>query len=343
MSIKQQPQGYILVLTMLVLSLATLLVTQLAYQATNHIYFDRTMIDREKAKTLALSGISIVQSKLTFCKKLKPEDPKAQFLVHNFPSINKLQEFGLTEAVDGIDATIAMVLMVEEGKINLNQLYDFKEKKFKNEGKGTGDARKFIQNICEKIQDVLKVKDLFKGLDKFLKERTMPLEDVSELLLIPEFAQAFKASIFYTPEKSEKARKQKKVYLTDIFTVWTTTEKINVAYLSESMLTLLGLQGAYTWDLKKRKELIEGYLKEKKPAASIATQWDTYLKPFYGKEFKALPKGWESFFMIEFVPTIFSVLSYATIGAITQKIFAIIEKKKKDEQEIYRIVRLFWL
>lgn len=342
MNIKRQSQGYILVLTMLILSLATLLVTQLAYQASNHIYFDRTMIDREKAKALAMSGIAIAQSKLTFCKKVKPDKPKDQFLVTNFAKMNARQEFELKEAIEGIDARMNIVLMVEEGKINLNQLYDFKEKKFKNEGKATGDARKFVMTICEKIQEVLKVKDLFKGLEKFLKERNMPLEEVTELLLIPEFAQAFKASIFYTPEESEKIRNQK-VYLTDIFTIWTTTEKINVAYLSESMLRLLGLRGTFTWDLKKRKETIEGYLKEKKPAATLAAQWDAYLKPFYGKEFKALPKGLEIFFMFEFVPSLFSVVSYATVGGITQKIFAILKKQKSGEREECKLIRVFWL
>lgn len=70
----------------------------------------------------------------------------AKFLEAFFPSLHQWQTFKLKEGVEGIDATIRICLSCEEGKINLNNIYDFKEKKFNN------GAEKFLQDIFGRIE-----------------------------------------------------------------------------------------------------------------------------------------------------------------------------------------------
>ena len=53
-----------------------------------------------------------------------------QLLKAILPVINRPQSFALKQAVDGINGTITIVLGSEEGKININKLYDFDKHKF---------------------------------------------------------------------------------------------------------------------------------------------------------------------------------------------------------------------
>lgn len=73
---KKNP-GFILVLTLLILSLATIIVTKLFVQARTYTAFSMITTKREQARHLAQSGVAFALAQLTLHDtKLKPKDEK---------------------------------------------------------------------------------------------------------------------------------------------------------------------------------------------------------------------------------------------------------------------------
>ena len=89
--------GYILVLTLIILSIGVLLVTQLSHRGMVHIHFDQTMIEREKAKSLALGGIQLAISQLSIKatetakneKQEEKKDQKQELIKKIVPAMNR--------------------------------------------------------------------------------------------------------------------------------------------------------------------------------------------------------------------------------------------------------------
>ncbi|MEX0940269.1 MAG: hypothetical protein WDZ41_02835 [Candidatus Babeliales bacterium] len=343
----KKSEGYILVLTLMILSIITIIATQLFNRGTVHIHFDQTMIEREKAKTLALGGIQLAFSQLSLSKTGTGEGKQdnKEIFKRVIPVLNRVQEFSLNKKVDGIDGSVSIVIMCEQGKIDINQFFDFEQKKFINEGKQAGDAKKLFQEIFNSMRKFDSDKDLFSSFEKFLKQRNYKLTDVTELLTIPEFQRSFSQILFYEPPiKGIKAKRP--IYLTDIFTVYSNKKTLQPWFLSDSICALFNLKRAESGDIEKRLKYATDIAKEFKGFTAPAAQiWEKQLQPFYGKDFKGLPKFAQELLQNPFEPTMFSVLSFGKIGAITQKIFAIIERraKKTDAQEEFIIQKLYWL
>lgn len=345
--------GYILLLTLMLLSIGVLLVTQISHRGMVHIHFDQTMIEREKAKQLALGGVQLAISKLSIQeKKEEPKgnqkekeqkEDKQDFIKKWAPFINRWEVFTLKEEVDGIDGKVQFAISCEQGKIDINEFYDFKEHQFKGEKEKGGGNKKLMQELFARMKKFTNNKDLFASFEKFLKERTFPLNDPTELLSISDFQKVFLTDIFYQPP-DKNSNKKPSIYLTDVFTTFCHTTTVQPWFLSDSLLEVLNLKRAGIDEIPKREKQIEQSLKEKnlKDTAQI---WDKQLQPLYGKDFKSLPKEFQQIMDPLFEPTTFSVLSYGTFGAITQKIFAIIEKSssaKKDDTP-FVVKKLYWL
>src|SRR5690606_18056883 len=98
------------------------------------------------------------------------------------PRINRWQTFSLTEEKDGINGTIQICLMSEEGKININRIYDFEKKKFIGEGNKQEDWKILLQEIFNQIEKQANTKGLFEAFTAFLKKQDGPLDDVTQLL-----------------------------------------------------------------------------------------------------------------------------------------------------------------
>lgn len=366
-------KGYILILSLMIISLAVTLVTYIFYVGSVQMPYSYTVINREKAKLLALSGIQIAIAKLsqeiekkdgdkkvaqpsttsqavgsspTADKKNEPSDQEqaARKLIEEMvPALNRWQSFALKEEIDGVDGTIRLCIGSESGKLDLNALYDFEKHAFK------GDTAK---------QDVLKLlittafkqagkEDLFAEFEKFLKARQYRLDDITQLLTIPGFI-AFKDIVFYPGPLKEKEEKNKTaVYLTDIFTVWSGKQTVDPWLLSDSMCGLLGVKRATVRDADSRKKAVEQVIKDVKIEAQWPVDWKKYLSPLYGVEFNTLPKGIELVFDTKFEPKIFSVLSHGVVGDVTQKMLAILERteEKNDKKLAYTVTikKLYWL
>jgi len=356
--IAKKTRGYILILTLLITATSTVVVTYIFNRGIIYVPFIQIMIDREKAKMITLGSIQIIASQLTYQEKEKtqstiekqtPSDNEKKLLARILPTLNRWQTFQLKENIEGVNAQLRICLMCEEGKINLNQIYDFSQHKFYGEGKKQGDWKKFLQEIFQRIEKTNKGKDLFISLEKFLRKQQYPLNDLTELLTIKSFA-VFKNNLFYKPPSKfdkEKAQIKYPLYLTDIFTISSRKAMIEPWLFSDSINRLFGLKQTKFGDTQQRKQIVNQWLKNFKKTAKWGQDWNTRLKPVYEKELQSLLPDINSIFSTTFEPKIFSILSYATVGNITQRLFTIVERIKSSQngQTVYdvKIRKLYWL
>jgi hypothetical protein len=358
MSAHTSRDGFILVLTLLITSLAIILVTQFATRSSLHLYFDNTMIEREQAKNLAMNGLQIAMAQLHLDKEDKDAKPDAKkgenvkdqkkaphidFLERVLPILNRLQTFKLTKDIDGVDGTIQILISSEDGKINIDQLYDYDKKTFFEIKKGQEVTKKIFSLIFASLkrQDG---PDLFEPFQKYMKDREYPLDDITDLLESPAINAQFKDAVFFegTPP-AQKERGSRQVFLTDLFTAWSDEPTVQPWLLSPSVKNLLGIKESAKAPTKAELSTL---LKDAKvQESSIKSLWDTYLKKLYGKEFSTLPPEAEPFLSTKFEPTTFSVLSYGSVNQVTQKVLGILKRTnsyttKNDE---FELIRIYWL
>ena len=373
MKTQKTSNGYIMIVTLLVVSLAMVLVAYMINRGTVYLPLTKTVIEREKAKELAFAGLQMAMSQLAYAdvvekdeqepekkpaqpasqpkdkdkekEEQKPaEQPKEQpgaaegkqLLKLLWPVMNRWQTFKLDAAKDDIDGEISICLMSEQGKININELYNFEKHEFIGQKKQQEELRNLLKDIFEGITKEAKTSsNLFDAFEKFLKERQDKLRDVTELITIKEF-EPFKNSMFYTPAEGES---KKRLFLTDIFTVWSQTPIMNPWFFSSSMQQILGLEVP--------KSIPEESLKTFKMSYSWPQDWDKIFSKLYKKELKTLPKGFPVILAATFGPEIFSVLSYGKVGEITHRIFAILERDAQDRQEKapakVTIKKIYWV
>ena len=351
MKTERASNGFILITTLMILSLAMVLISFIINRSTIFFPLAQTVIDREKAKELALGGLQLASSQLAYAdvveKKEKPNDQKQQvdegpaqakqFLKTLMPVLNRWQKVKLDFAKDGLDAEINICIMSEDGKINLNELYDFEKHTFVGSGKDQEELKKTLQEIFGNIKKVSDSEGLFESLEAFLKERNDKIRDITELLTIKEFS-IFKNNIFYTPEHKSGAKKP--LYLTDIFTLWTQNRTIDPWLISYSVRTILDLP-------EPNQGAVDNALKNFKESYTWPADWNNLFSKIYKKEFNSLPKGITQLLGTTFGPETFSVLSYAKVGSITHRLFAILvrDTSEREDKEPAKILikKLYWI
>jgi len=357
--------GYIMIVTLMLISLIVALVSYLANRSTPYLSFINVVMQREKAKLLAFGGIQMAMSQLAWAaaepeekkkatteadkkKTAEPEEQDKRFLETILPYLNRWQEIGLTKEKDGIEGKIYFAISCEQGKLDINQIYDFEDKKFVGEGEKI-DYKKIMQEFFSALGKEVGEKKMFDSFATFLKNRDYPLNDATELLTSKPF-ERFKYNIFYIPPTEEKkgAMQQQKrpIYLTDIFTTRSGSKTIEPWLLSDSMCGLLNLEQVKPGDTEKRKNNVKKWLESFKITTTWEEDWDEMLAPVYGKKFNVVPKYIKPLLATKFGPTVFSVLSYGNVGEVTQRFLAIIEKDKpsqKDGRAIVTLRKLYWL
>lgn len=354
--IPHQKKGYIIIMTMLIIALSVAIVTYIYKRGTLYNPLAQLAAHKEKARMLTASALQIAlaqlgepatknndkqneQKEAAQTKNAAPntaENETALLYQTLLPRLNRLQNFVLKEEIDGVDATIGIAIGCEEGKINLNQIYDFSKKQFRKLSDGKSDWGVLIKELCTVLEKQTNSKELFEALKKFLNDRTQPLNDITELLLIKEFS-GFKDTIFYEPPtsgaKTEKEQ-SRPLYLSDIFTLYTRDHKVDPWIFSDSLCGILGLPRAQQGDIENRTKTIEPILKKFKSTYTWKSDWQQFLQPIYQKELQSLPKGIESVLQETSNPTIFSLFISATYGKVTQRLYGIVERtKKKNKQE----------
>jgi hypothetical protein len=374
--------GFILVMTLMMIALAMLMTSVMFDRGNTYVPYAQTIINRQKSIMLAYSGLAIVESQLLATENktekaagepnsppkqpAKPtEEQEAQQLLRTIlPHLNRWQTFNFTEEHDGIDAILKVCLMSEEGKLNINKIYDFKTKKFKDEAAQGGGFKTALTALCADLEKTIHAKDMFTALEQYLRKRDYLLNDVTELLTIKAF-EPFKNNIYYQPPSDVK-NKQKadpayvkdsgghgkgapgaSCALTDIFTTTSSDAAVQPWVLSESLRALLHIPPSPANVDPKQSEMLAETVKQFKLKNQWQKDWDTSLKTLYGVEYARLPKTHNAILRPSGSLRYFSVLIHSTVGDATQQLYVILEriKKSQDTKTVYQIVirSYYWL
>jgi hypothetical protein len=363
--------GYILLLTLMILSISTIIVTQIFVQARLYNSFIPLMIEKEKARQVALSGVAIAIAQLSLHdahfektsslakdlqEKKEAKNAATESLEHA-KSLLKIilsvqqrwQTFVLKHEVDGIDAQVSICITCEDGKLNINHLYDFEKHELKKIA--LASPEELFKQLGDASKPFTGNRNMFESIQEFLKKRRDPLVDVTQLLQ-GKALEDFKEYLFYVPlkggalseQEGKEEEKKPKIFLADVFTISSDSHRINPWVLSSSLQLLLKMKPFTTGNEKDFEKEVEELL-EKVPLDKISWQkdWNTYLKPLYKVDFESLPKELIPFLSTKFEPRQFSVLCYGKVGRITQKLLVILERSTTGEGESFSMKKIYWL
>ncbi len=357
---RQQREGYILVLTLTITGLLVILGVQIYYLSSGFSSFARIAIKREKAKSLALSGIQLTQNQLYVPPQKKenknqrevpsqqgknqkkeaevkkePQEPaESQQLIllkQVLPLINRWQKIKFDKKKDGFSGELNTYIACEDGKLHLNNLLSLMAQKGLTE-----DRLKSYRDLWLLLGQASDMKKgLYESVVEFFERRNrIWVNDVTELLIIPSF-KVFANKVFVNLPNSEKIP----LYLTDIFTPQSRYGKLDPWVLSVSMQTILGLKSNVL-----SQDEVGAMLKEFKSSHNWKNDWNRILKPVYGKDFNELPKGIELMLSPRFDPGAFSVVSYGVVDDIVQGVYVILGRKAQDDGSIlFGPVKSYWI
>lgn len=337
--------GYILFLTFTILSTCSVLISLYFSRVVVYRQLMHVLITKEKTNRLALSGTSLVQALMTPEEKneatIPAQDakktelsPDQQLMTQLFNYFNKEESYQLTSKDDGLDAKIALSVQSEQGKLNLNSFFDFEKKKFLYEGTSK-DRKKLAMWLFEKIAALTKKPSLFIPFEQYLTTKEFDFNDVTELLNIKEFSETFHSTLFITFE--EQKSEEKKIFLTDIFTVSTEQETINPWLFSSSWCAILDLKQKQKLSDEEKKKIFSQVTK----TSSWESDWNKNFKEFYQKEYKDLAQEIKTILTTEFEANIFSLLLKANIGETNSTIFTIVKAKAKDHLMRFEILKTY--
>ena len=329
----------------MIVSLMVFLTQQLVSGVLVTSNFVSIIMQREQAKALALNGVQIVAKQLLELDEEKKEkkesggaekkeEEKSKLPVHdkNFlekvlPFLNRWRIFSFEEKVDGFAGELRVCLTCEDGKININEAFDFKKQEFKKE------YAALLKSL--EIKGKLAPGELATKLQEFLTKRARKLEDVSELMQVPVCRNL---DIFYKPpekptKKDEQPSPSINLALSDIFTVWTDSHEINPMIFSNALCAMFTFRQPLATDATVMKDKFQQFAQQFKP--ELVKDWDASWemlqilyeqKPVFFKEMQGI-------FSKEFGPSTYSVISYATVGKVTQRVMAVVKKVKRQQAE----------
>ncbi len=354
--------GFALVTVFLMLTVATLLVSQLYFKGLTYNTFIPAAINREQAKLVARSGIQIALNQLSlldsqFLSDKKDEkkdasqsvseekDPikRAKNLLSFLLKVqHRWQTFEFDEKRDGFEGTLKLCISCEEGKIPLKSLIDGQKRTFaplQSTGKKPDEFFKFI---FQKMKELTFKKDLYPSFEKYIKERKFDWIDVTDVFAYEGF-ESLSNFLFYAPEPLREGIVRKDVYWSDLFTVWVDTQTIHPLLFSPSVRRVFDLNvdqigvGGFEDEHKKIVEKLDLQL------SAWHADWDNYIEPLYQKDYARLPKELIALLSTKFEPRVFSVLCYGKVGKIEQKLLVIIVRTFDKNGEVFEVKKLYWL
>jgi hypothetical protein len=353
-------------MSLMIITLVILMTGIMTDRGGSFMPYMAAMNQRQKARNLAYGGIALAQSQLgrivtgeqdKKSESKKPTKPTAEqedieLLKVILPILNQWQTVVLTMERDGIDGKIELCICSEDGKININEWFDFKEKKFKDEKKGEHSFKALLTTLLAPVEKRMQAKELVPALEQFLAKRGYQLNDVTELLTIKAF-EPFRNAQWYTPTTTQKEEAGPVYALADIFTTHTQHKDIEPWLFSSALCGMYGINRIHTIQgtpgaTQKgtaETERISELLKQFKQKADWKSDWDNRLKNIYTVQFAQLPKYASEVLSNTFQARIFSVIVAATVGDVTQRLYVILEriKKSQDTKTVYDvIVRAFY-
>jgi hypothetical protein len=314
----QHKSGYILITTLLLIMTCSAIIARYVYKLSTIRFTSQSFAYKQQASALAIGSIDLAMDMLSFPKDKKEEAAHRTKLLM---LMNNWRTFELTEEIDGIDGQIKILIADEQGKISLNGLYDFKDKKWKTK---PIDGKKIVDLVSGRFKDDLKNISLTDQISNYLKDRAKPLYDLSQFAKVKEL-QKF----------SERPS-----FMFDVFSVEEMDTKINPMGLSAGLQKVLGLKISEKIEQKKLAEIIS-----KIPAqVNWQTQWDVSLASFYGKRYNELPQEIAQLFGTSLDGTVYSVIIQVTVKSAFQQLYAVLTKDLQENPvKPFLIKKLVWL
>lgn len=367
----RRSSGVIVVAALIMVAGIAMVTEQLIRTVLIGSRFAMTMVEREKAKVLALSGVQIAIAQLIEAEKKVSEEeknreqdaqkkPELQSSVNKkllkflLSHLNRWKTYSFTEKQDGIEGALKICLVSEHGKINVNEAFDFEKQVFKKE------YELLIEGLV--VEQKLPAGKFLKLAQEYLSQRKKKLDDLSELLDIKGLAGI---DFIYRPpepttQKGEEDQPNSMLTLQDIFTIWGDQGQLHPLLLTDGLCAMLRLRRPLARDGIKMKEVHKKIVAEYRDswAQNWEQSWQNFV-PMYGDKIPPL-KNLPTVFAKQFEPSIYSVLSYGKIGQTEQQLLAIIKKEKvqnvasqadnqvqaktvDEDQHRFRIIRLYWL
>lgn len=346
-NMQKSRSGYILVVTIITISLITIILTTALYRSI--VYQERTAfeIKRQQARLLALGGVDIALSQISFKAQAQKKSKELQepleklWVKQILPVMNRWQNFNISKLDDSlISATIDIFIACENSKIDINFLADsllenkleaknkVKSEKLKSEFKiDFKDIKLFQEKLALEFKvDIL---DIFKNKQIF---SMLPFEDVTELLAFDRLKN-LNGKLFV--EKNAKF----KIVIMDIFTACA-TKKLNPWFLTNSICQILGFSIN-----EKKEENLDDIIKNFKDNIEWTTEWDSVFGKLYNKDFKTMPKAIVSLLNDKFEAEYFSVVSQGQVGDLKEIVYAVLEKVNKKEPNLitFKIKKIYWI
>ncbi|MBA2306781.1 hypothetical protein H0W26_01450 [Candidatus Dependentiae bacterium] len=371
--------GYILVLTLMGISLAVGLVTAIVRQTFNYRTQVRSSFERTRARMLALSSLELALAQLSLvlakdagqktaapqAKAPQPQPPTQapgkkdtmqQWAEKAFPYLNRWQTFNFDDSGGGLEGSMRLYIASENGKINIRSLEKPPEQQQAPPAPApprTPPGRRGPQAAPQPAPQTPvpqgDKKDPLAFIDQlFGKDKEASLKNA-----LKDFKTTFKRPV---EDPSELLRIKKldaykdllfitpdssdrSFLLMDLFTVVTPDVKINPFLLSRSAKKLFGFT-----ESKDTTALAKGV----KSSMNWATEWDKVLAPVYGKTYGSLDPELKNLLSPSFKATAFSVLVYCKVGSITQRLYALLELAEPSDDfspqsMIFRVARVYWL
>lgn len=372
---KKRP-GYILVLTLMVISLAVGLVTAIVRQSFNYRRLLCSSFDKGRARLLALSSLEIALSQVSLVMpkdaapqaapaQAKPspanapqegkKDPAQQWAEKALPFLNRWQTFDFDGSTEGLEGSVRIYIASENGKINIvsldkapEQTQAAPQRTPQRPPPGRRPAQGAPQPPAPPAQTPVKT-DTLAFIDKLFTQD----KEVSIKNALKDFKTRFKRPLEDPSELlriksfdkykdllfNNSDKKSRSLFIMDLFTVATPDVKINPFLLSESLKKLLGFP-----ENKDVKALAKGV----KNSMNWATDWDKVFAPVYGKKYGSLDPALKDMLAPSFKATHFSVISYCKVGASTQRMYALLEAVDPTEDIspqsfVFRISRIYWI
>ena len=354
--------GFALVTVFLMLTVATLLVSQIYFKGLTYNTFIPAAVDREQAKLLARSGIQIALNQLSLAdsqffsdkkdnqkdsSKNTPEEKDPIKRAKNLLSFllkvqHRWQSFEFDSARDGLDGTLKLCISCEEGKIPVKALIDGQKRTFASLGNTGKNSEELFKILFSRMKELCLKKDLYPSFEKYIKERKFNWVDVTDVCAYEGF-ESLSSFLFYAPEQLREGLAPKNVYWSDLFTVWVDTQTVHPLLFSPSVQRVFDLnqdQIASDSFEDQHKKIVD---KLDLQLSAWHADWDNYLEPLYQKDYARLPKELIALLSTKFEPRVFSVLCYGKVGKIEQKLLAIIVRTFDKKGEVFEVKKLYWL
>lgn len=331
MKIQQYATGYALLGVVLLTALLSVTVIALYYRSMTVTIGAPAIVAQQQARQLALSGIECALAQLQ--EKPKSEQKKSsssQESPEALPFIwcNHWQTLKIEQG------EITWQIVAEDGKLNLNELFDIDANVFQHPQELSKDQpfkeKRGLYRLFLAIGKELQADRFAVTLEQFYAGRKRQrLNDLSELLSIPALQKAFQR---LWPDPN-----QKEIALFDLCTLYSRTPSINILYLAPALCKILGLRVMQA-DMSRAQLQKEGLKLVRATQKVDSALWDEGIGKLYGKKY-LLIEPFAKIVSIEQKPTVFGVTSIGKVQGAEQKVFAILElDRSATPQEERRFV-----